>query len=189
MLVMAQMNTLHDQMDPKGGAQYLTFQLGNEQYAIDILGVQEIKGFSAITPIPNAPAHVKGVINLRGTVVPVVGLRERFAMAPVAYDRFTVIVIVSVGTKAVGMVVDAVTDVLTLGQDRIDAPPDLGASVDISFIKGMARTAERLVVVLDVEKALGAALESSLDLQNTEKTTPPLDRSGAAQGSTTGEGK
>jgi purine-binding chemotaxis protein CheW len=147
----------------KKGAQYLTFQLGNEEYAIDILGVQEIKGFSTLTPIPNSPPHLKGVINLRGTVVPVVGLRERFGMDPVQYDRFTVIVIVSVGTKSVGIVVDAVTDVLTLDSGQIDPPPDMGASVDTSFITGMAKTAERLVVVLDVERALGDAIHSSAD--------------------------
>ena len=107
-------------------AQYLSFRLGAEEYAIAILGVQEIKGYTAITPIPNAPAHVKGVINLRGTVVPVMGLRERFGMEPVAYDKFTVIIVVSVGAKVVGIVVDSVTDVLTLDTANLESAARAG---------------------------------------------------------------
>jgi purine-binding chemotaxis protein CheW len=165
------------------GTQYLTFRLGSEEYAIDILCVQEIKGFSTITPIPNAPAHIKGVINLRGTVVPVIGLRERFGMSTVQYDKFTVIAIVSVGTKAVGVVVDAVTDVLTLKSGELQPPPELGADVDTSFIIGMAKTAERLVIVLDIEKALRDALNATLEPQRTERAAPkPI-----LHGSVTGE--
>jgi purine-binding chemotaxis protein CheW len=156
----------------RGGTQYLTFRLGEEEYAIDILGVQEIKGYSAITPIPNSPPHIKGVINLRGTVVPVIGLRERFGMPTVAYDKFTVIVIVNVAAKVVGIVVDAVTDVLTIGRADLDVPPDLGSEIDTSFMVGMAKTAERLVVVLDVSKALGETLQVSADEPRQERATP-----------------
>ena len=155
----------HAAASASAGSQYLSFSLGTEAYAIEILGVQEIKGYTVITPIPNAPAHVKGVINLRGTVVPVMGLRERFGMAPVAYDKFTVIVIVSVGAKVVGIVVDAVTDVLTLQAADLEAPPELGAGIDTSFIVGMAKTADRLVVILDVQKALGDALSTTAEPQ------------------------
>ncbi len=155
---MAQPNTQHEASASKSGAQYLTFRVASEEYAIEILGVQEIKGYSVITPIPNSPAYVKGVINLRGTVVPVIGLRERFGMASVVYDKFTVIVIVNVGAKVVGIVVDAVSDVLTIDRADLDPPPELGANVDTSLITGMAKTAERLVVVLDVQKALGDAV-------------------------------
>ena len=137
------------------GGQYLTFRLESEEYAIDILKVQEIKGYSAITPIPNAPHYIKGVINLRGTVVPVVGLRERFGMPSVPYDRFTVIILVTVGTKVVGMVVDAVSDVLVLRDEDIEAPPDFGGSVDMSFMRGLAKVGERLVLALDIERAVG----------------------------------
>jgi purine-binding chemotaxis protein CheW len=135
--------------------QFLTFRLEAEEYAIDILKVQEIKGYSAITPIPNAPHYIKGVINLRGTVVPVVGLRERFGMPSVPYDRFTVIILVTVGTKVVGMVVDAVSDVLVLRDEDIEAPPDFGGSVDTSFMRGLAKVGERLVLALDIERAVG----------------------------------
>jgi purine-binding chemotaxis protein CheW len=157
----------HSTAAASAGCQYLSFSLGTEAYAIEILGVQEIKGYTVITPIPNAPGHVKGVINLRGTVVPVLGLRERFGMAPVAYDKFTVIVIVSVGAKVVGIVVDAVTDVLTLQAADLEAPPELGAGIDTSFINGMAKTADRLVVILDVQKALGDALSATGEPQAT----------------------
>lgn len=139
------------------GGQYLTFRLESEEYAIDILKVQEIKGYSAITPIPNSLPHIKGVINLRGTVVPVVGLRERFGMAPVPYDKFTVIVIVTVGTKVVGMVVDAVSDVLVLRGDEIEPPPDFGGSVDTSFMRGLAKVGERLVLALDIDRVVADA--------------------------------
>src|ERR1700689_2004331 len=99
--------------------QYLTFTLGREEYGIEILKVQEIKGYSAITPIPNTPAHVKGVMNLRGTVIPVVDLRSKFAMEAVEYTKFTVIIVASVGEKIVGIVVDAVSDVLTVSRGNI----------------------------------------------------------------------
>jgi purine-binding chemotaxis protein CheW len=132
--------------------QVLTLRLGEEEYGLDILRVREIKGFSVITPIPNAPPYVKGMMNLRGTVVPVVGLRERFGLATVAYDKFTVIVIVTVGVRVVGLVVDAVSDVLDLGANDVEPPPEFGARVDTSMLTGVAKRDERLVMLLDVER-------------------------------------
>jgi purine-binding chemotaxis protein CheW len=107
--------------------QFLTFTLGAEEYGIEILKVQEIKGYSAITHIPNAPAHVKGVMNLRGTVVPVVDLRAKFGMEAVEYSKFTVIIVVMVGQKIAGLVVDAVSDVLNIQQSEVRPAPDFGA--------------------------------------------------------------
>lgn len=158
---MAQLDVPHSGVAVAGGTQYLTLRLGDEEYAIDILGVQEIKGYSAITPIPHAPPHIKGVINLRGTVVPVVGLRERFGLPTIEYDKFTVIVVAKVGAKIVGIVVDAVTDVLTISRSELDAPPEFGSGVDTSFMIGVAKTAERLVIVLDAEKALRDSLDAT----------------------------
>jgi purine-binding chemotaxis protein CheW len=160
---MAQTNALHDVTAANGGTQYLIFRLGAEEYAVEILRVQEIKGFSTVTPIPYAPPQIKGVINLRGSVVPVIGLRERFGMPSLAYDKTTVIVVVNIGAKVIGIVVDAVTDVLAIGRENLDTAPDLGPDIDTSFIVGMARLAERLVVVLDVEKALGHSLIASAE--------------------------
>lgn len=135
--------------------QYLTFTLGGEEYAVEILRVQEIRGFTAVTPIPNAPAWVKGVMNLRGTVVPVFDLRLKFGMPPKDYDRFTVIVVVNVGARVVGMVVDGVSDVLDIDEASVDTTPDLGADVDTSLLQGIARNQDRLITLLDIDRAVG----------------------------------
>ena len=145
--------------DPSGFVadqnQYLTFALNGEEYGIEILRVQEIKCFSRITPIPNTPAYVKGVLNLRGTVVPVVDLRTKFGMQETAYNQFTVIIVVNIGKRVIGLVVDAVSDVLDIGQDAVQAPPDLGASLDTSFMNGMARSGDRLITLLNIERLMG----------------------------------
>jgi purine-binding chemotaxis protein CheW len=135
----------------EGNAQYLTFTLGGEEYAVDILRVQEIKGYSTVTSIPNAPAYVKGVMNLRGTVVPVFDMRLKFGMEPRAYDRFTVIVVVNVGVRVVGLIVDSVSDVLDIPANAIEPTPDLGAGVDTRVMQGIARTNDRLVTLLDID--------------------------------------
>jgi purine-binding chemotaxis protein CheW len=134
--------------------QYLSFALGEEQYGIEILRVQEIKGYSGITPIPNTPPHIRGVMNLRGTVIPVVDLRARFSLPPRDYDKFTVIIVVTVGTRIIGLVVDAVSDVLDIGRKELRPAPDLGRREETNFISGMAHVGERLVVLLDIATLL-----------------------------------
>jgi purine-binding chemotaxis protein CheW len=136
----------------EAGGQFLTFTLGAEEYGIEILKVQEIKGYSTITPIPNAPAFLKGVINLRGTIVPVVDLRARFGMAEAEYGKFTVIIVVSLGRKVVGLVVDAVSDVLNVAAADLEPTPDLGVQVDTSFMTGLAKAGDRLVLLLNIER-------------------------------------
>jgi purine-binding chemotaxis protein CheW len=144
--------------------QYLTFTLGEEDYGVEILRVQEIRGYTAITPIPNMPVFVKGVINLRGTVVPVVDLRSRFGMPTVEYSKSTVIIVVNVGKHVIGCVVDAVSDVLDVAANSIEKPPALGEGVDLSFLRGITRNNEDLIALLDIEhvtgiqEAAGAAL-------------------------------
>jgi purine-binding chemotaxis protein CheW len=135
----------------KDSAQYLTFTLDGEEYAVDILRVQEIRGYSSVTSIPNSPAYVKGVMNLRGTVVPVFDMRLKFGMESRAYDRFTVIVVVNVGARVVGLIVDSVSDVLNIPADAIEPTPDLGAGVDTTIMQGIARTNDRLVTLLDID--------------------------------------
>lgn len=137
------------------GNQYLTFRLAEEEYGLEILRVQEIKGYSRVTPLPNTPPEIKGVMNLRGTVVPVIDLRARFGLQVAEYDRFTVIIVVTVGTKVVGLVVDAVSDVLNVGPNELAPAPDLGAGVDTTFMKGMARSGDRLVTLLNVDRLVG----------------------------------
>ena len=134
--------------------QYLTFALGSEEYGIEILKVQEIKGYSSITHIPNAPPHVKGVMNLRGSVVPVIDLRAKFSMDAVEYSKFTVIIVVMVGHKVAGLVVDAVSDVLNIAVSDVRPAPDFGARCDTRFISGVVTMGEKLAVLLDMNKLL-----------------------------------
>ncbi len=136
--------------------QFLTFALGAEEYGVEILKIQEIKGFSAITPLPNAPPYVKGVMNLRGTIVPIVDLRKKFGMPEETYTAFTVIVVVQVQGQIMGFIVDAVSDVLTVSEVDIQPTPDLHGQVDTTFLNGLAKTGEKLVILLDIDKVLTA---------------------------------
>ena len=137
------------------GSQYLTFRLLDEEYGVDILQVQEIKNYSHITPIPNTPTHVKGAMNLRGTVVPIVDLRLKFSLPPSEYTQYTVIIVVTIGTRVVGLVVDAVNDVLNVSADDCEPPPSLGGEVDTSFITGLAKHDDRLITLLNIDKLVG----------------------------------
>jgi purine-binding chemotaxis protein CheW len=134
--------------------QFLTFTLQDEEYGIEILRVQEIKGFSKVRPIPNAPHYIKGAMNLRGTVVPIVDLRARFGMPDAEYNQFTVIIMVSVSSKVVGLVVDAVSDVLNIAREQIEDTPDVGGDVDTSFFRGMGKIGDKLVLLLNIDKLL-----------------------------------
>lgn len=136
--------------------QYLTFKLGGEEFGIEILRVQEIKGWTSPTPIPNAPSWFKGVMNLRGTVVPVVDLRAMFGMPAVECTRFTVVIVVNVGTRVAGLVVDAVSDVLDVPSRDVVPAPDMGRAVDTRYLTGIAKSNDRLVSLLAVEHVLGS---------------------------------
>lgn len=152
---MEQLDTLNNNISfTTDGNQYLTFALGQEEYGVEILKVQEIKGYTPATPIPNTPAHIKGVMNLRGTIIPVVDLRSKLALKETEYNQFTVIIVVMVGSKVVGLIVDAVSDVLNIPKQDIQAPPDFGSSVDVHFINGMAKAGEKIVMLLDIDKVL-----------------------------------
>jgi purine-binding chemotaxis protein CheW len=154
---MEQLDTLSSRIRfGQDGSQYLTFTLGGEEYGVEILKVQEIKGYAAVTPIPSTPPEIKGVMNLRGTVIPVVDLRMKLGMAEAAYTPFTVIVVVTVGTKVLGLVVDAVSDVLNIPGADIQPAPDFGGEVNARFISGLAKAAETLVVLLDLDEILGS---------------------------------
>ena len=144
--------------------QFLTFLLEEQEYGLEIFKIREIRGYAPITPIPNMPAHVRGVMDLRGTVLPVVDLRTKFRMPAVEPDKFTVIVIATVGEKTVGLLVDAVSDVLTVGLDAIREAPDFGAAVDTRFINGVFQSKDRLAVALNLEELL----------TESELAAPPL---------------
>lgn len=134
------------------GRQVLTFTLGTEEYGVEILKVQEIKGYAAPTPIPNTPPHVKGVINLRGTIVPIIDLRRKFGMEAAEYNQFTVIVVVQVRGKITGFIVDAVSDVLNLPTADIQPTPQFDDKCDTRFISGLAKVGEKIIILLDIEK-------------------------------------
>ena len=135
-------------------SQFLTFTLDQHTFGVDILRVQELKGFTAITPLPNTPPHVRGVMNLRGTIVPVVDLRTRFGLTPGTYTKYTVIIVVSVGARVIGLGVDAVADVLTLSDAELQPPPSIGMPIEAHLVSGLANLDEALVVLLDVDRIL-----------------------------------
>jgi purine-binding chemotaxis protein CheW len=136
------------------GSQFLTFNLGEELYGVDILRVQEIKGYTAVTKIPNTPSYIKGVLNLRGTIVPIVELRTKFGMPTIEYTMFTVIIVVVVKEKVMGLVVDAVSDVLDIDKKDVQAPPNFGARINVSFMNGIGKSGDKLVTLLDIDRML-----------------------------------
>ena len=136
--------------------EYLTFRLGAEEYGIDILKVQEIRGYENPTRIANAPEFIKGVINLRGVIVPIVDLRIRFGLGDAEYNEFTVVIILNVHERVVGMVVDSVSDVLELAASEVREAPDLSAVVDASYIIGLGTVAERMLILVDIERLITA---------------------------------
>jgi purine-binding chemotaxis protein CheW len=139
----------------QGGVdQCLAFALGGQPYAVPILRVQEIRRYSAPTPLPNVPSYVLGVINLRGTVVPVFDLRLRFGLFEPTFDRLTVIIVVSVGQRHVGIVADDVSKVLTMDKGSFRPSPELASHIDISFVAGLMRDGDDLVTLIDVDRLL-----------------------------------
>lgn len=143
-------------------SQYLTFILGGEEYGVDILKVQEIRGWESATKIPNTPKFVLGVINLRGHVVPIVDLRLRFSLKNADFDHATVVVIVKVAQggvkRTVGMVVDAISDVYVVKESDVREAPDFGGAMATEFIKGLATVGEKMVVLLDVDHLVNAGV-------------------------------
>lgn len=142
------------------GREFLTFRLGAEEYGIDILKAQEIRGWETPTAIANTPPFIKGVINLRGTIVPIVDMRIKFGLGEPKYDAFTVVIILSVARRVLGIVVDAVSDVITLGTEQIRPAPEFGGQLDTRFITGLGTVGERMLILVDIER-----LMSSDDMQ------------------------
>jgi len=143
--------------------QQLTFSLAGEEYGVDILSVREIRGWSRVTRIPQTPAHLLGVLNLRGAIVPVLDLRLRFGLAREGYDDSTVMIVVAVAERLFGIVVDAVSDVVDIDPAAIKPVPDMGAIVDTRYLKGLATHVERMVMLLDVEKLMRPEDVETLD--------------------------
>ena len=154
MLQAAQSATAQEHDESGFAHELLTFTLGVEEYATDILKVQEIRGYDAVTTIANAPNFIKGVINLRGTIVPIVDLRIKFAVGDAEYTPFTVVIILNIGGRVVGMVVDAVSDVIALRPEQIRPAPDFASSVDTAYIMGLGALGERMLIVVDIERLM-----------------------------------
>lgn len=147
--------------------EFLTFRLGREEYGIEILKVQEIRGYDSITQIANAPEFIKGVVNLRGIIVPIIDMRIKFRMGNADYDQFTVVIILNVAGRVMGIVVDGVSDVITLGEEQIRPTPGLGSVIDTEYIMGLGTVDERMLILIDIEKLMGSSdmglIEQSID--------------------------
>jgi purine-binding chemotaxis protein CheW len=151
------------QIESGAGRELLTFTLGREEYGIDILKVQEIRGYDAVTTIANAPAFIKGVINLRGIIVPIVDMRIKFKLGSVTYDETTVVIILNIGKRVIGMVVDGVSDVTTLKPEEVKPAPEFGSSLDTQYLLGLGTVEERMIILVDIER-----LMSSRDMELIE---------------------
>lgn len=136
--------------------EYLTFVLADESYGIDILKVQEIRGYDAVTKIANTPEFIKGVVNLRGLIVPIVDLRIKFGLGKVVYDDFTVVIILNLNGRVVGIVVDGVSDVMNLNGNQIRSVPDIVASIDTKYITGLATVEEKMFILVDIEQLMNS---------------------------------
>lgn len=137
-------------------SEFLTFTLGNEEYGIDILKVQEIRGYDTVTHIANAPEFIKGVINLRGVIVPIVDMRIKFRVGEPTYNDFTVVIIMNVLGRVIGMVVDGVSDVVALSPEQIKPAPEMGAALNTDYITGLGTVNEQMLILVDIEKLMSS---------------------------------
>ena len=137
--------------------EFLTFRLGREEYGIEILKVQEIRGHDSITQIANAPEFIKGVVNLRGIIVPIIDMRIKFRLGTTDYDQFTVVIILNVAGRVMGIVVDGVSDVLTLEAGQMRPTPGFGSVIDTEYILGLGTVEERMLILIDIEKLMGSS--------------------------------
>ena len=148
------MQTNQEQMLAGASRELLTFTLGREEYGIDILKVQEIRSCDAVTTIANAPEFIKGVINLRGIIVPIVDMRIKFKLSNANYGETTVVIILNIAGHVMGMVVDGVSDVITLKPEQIKPAPEFGANLDTQYLLGLGTVDERMVILVDIEKLM-----------------------------------
>lgn len=139
------------------GGEFLTFRLGAEEYGIDILKVQEIRSYEQPTRIANSPSFIKGVVNLRGVIVPIVDLRLKLGCDSAEYNSFTVVIVLNVKGRVVGAVVDSVSDVLALDAQTIKEAPEMNSAVDTSFITGIGSVGERMLILMDIEGLMASA--------------------------------
>lgn len=145
--------------------EYLAFRLGDEDYAIDILKVQEIRVFDAVTKLPGAPDYIRGVINLRGLIAPVLDLRIKFGFKEAAYGPFTVVVVLYVHERLVALVADAVVDVVALTEDEVKPPPEFATSVNVEYVMGLGAKGDHMLILLDIEKLISSQELGMFDVE------------------------
>ena len=136
--------------------EFLSFTLGDEEYGIDIQKVQELRGYDAVTRIANAPAYIKGVVNLRGIIVPIIDMRIKFDLGEPSYDQFTVVIVLNIGGRVVGMVVDSVSDVITLSAEQIKPAPEMGSTLDTDYLIGLGTLEERMLILVDIDRLMSS---------------------------------
>ena len=145
------------------GNEFLAFTLGQEEYGLDILRVQEIRGYEPVTRIANAPAFIKGVVNLRGTIIPVVDMRIKFSLGEPTYDQFTVVIILNIAGRIVGMVVDSVSDVTTLSPEQVKPAPEMGTAFNSDYLVGLGTVDERMLILIDIDKLMSSGEMGLID--------------------------
>jgi purine-binding chemotaxis protein CheW len=150
-------------MTKSAAGEYLTFVLGSEEYGLEILKVQEIRGYDSVTQIANTPDFIKGVVNLRGKIVPIVDLRIKFHLGKVEYDEFTVVIILNLNGRVVGIVVDGVSDVMALNEEQIRDVPSLVTSIDTKYIVGLATVEQQMLILVDIEQLMSSPEMALLD--------------------------
>ena len=136
--------------------EFLSFTLGQEEYGIDIQKVQELRGYDTVTRIANAPEHIKGVVNLRGIIVPIIDMRIKFNLGTPTYDQFTVVIILNIGGRVMGMVVDSVSDVITLKPEQIKPAPAMGSALDTEYLMGLGTLDERMLILIDLDRLMSS---------------------------------
>ena len=139
-----------------GRLEVVSFTLGDEEYGIDIQKVQELRGYDAVTRIANAPAFIKGVVNLRGIIVPIIDMRVKLNLGDPSYDQFTVVIVLNIGGRVVGMVVDSVSDVITLTPDQIKDAPQMGSLLDTDYLIGLGTLNERMLILMDIDRLMSS---------------------------------
>lgn len=162
---MVMQNNMHTDggLQSSAGYEFLAFTLGNEEYGIDILKVQEIRGYENPTRIANAPDFIKGVINLRGLIVPIVDMRIKFNLGEAEYNNLTVVIILNIGGRVVGMVVDSVSDVITLSPEHIKPAPAMTSVLDTSYLTGLGTVDDRMLILVDIDKLMSSSEMGLLD--------------------------
>jgi purine-binding chemotaxis protein CheW len=138
-------------------SEFLAFKLGREEYGVDILKVQEIRGYESVTRIANAPEFIKGVVNLRGIIVPIVDMRIKFNLENPTYDQFTVVIILNISNRVVGMVVDSVSDVTTLTAEQIKPAPEMGTALNTDYLIGLGTLDERMLILIDIDRLMSSS--------------------------------